>query len=351
MANKIFKPQSANVLKRQFTKPPQTIYTNMKKQTMIFALCFVLLAACENRNYDIDEESEAGVAMEYEMTEQEMIESAADYDPKGASSTYRGNNGEGWTSLKNSTVGAMSYAYDVSSNANASKENRLKRTNDKIIKKGSVGVQVKDYDKDKHFFEDIIRKYDGYKSNENEKREISRVSNTIEIRLPNQNFDKFIADITTGEGIMNVDYKRMSAVDVGEEYTDLSTRIKTKKEVEKRYIEILRKASKITDILAVEDQIRVIREEIESKEGRLRFLKDRISYSTINLYVYQQLEYDAPLVDKPTFIGKLANAAKTGWNMILTFLLFLVYIWPVVLLVAITIFSYKKKLFLFKNRK
>ncbi|MFT5511927.1 MAG: hypothetical protein ACI8SE_000321, partial [Bacteroidia bacterium] len=71
MANKIFKPQSANVLKRQFTKPPQTIYTNMKKQTMIFALCFVLLAACENRNYDIDEESEAGVAMEYEMTEQE----------------------------------------------------------------------------------------------------------------------------------------------------------------------------------------------------------------------------------------------------------------------------------------
>ncbi|MFT5512403.1 MAG: hypothetical protein ACI8SE_000801, partial [Bacteroidia bacterium] len=260
-------------------------------------------------------------------------------------------NGEGWTSLKNSTVGAMSYAYDVSSNANASKENRLKRTNDKIIKKGSVGVQVKDYDKDKHFFEDIIRKYDGYKSNENEKREISRVSNTIEIRLPNQNFDKFIADITTGEGIMNVDYKRMSAVDVGEEYTDLSTRIKTKKEVEKRYIEILRKASKITDILAVEDQIRVIREEIESKEGRLRFLKDRISYSTINLYVYQQLEYDAPLVDKPTFIGKLANAAKTGWNMILTFLLFLVYIWPVVLLVAITIFSYKKKLFLFKNRK
>ena len=145
--------------------------------------------------------------------------------------------------------------------------------------------------------------------------------------------------------------KRTSAVDVGEEYYDLMTRIKTKKEVEKRYIEILRKANKITDILAVEDQIRVIREEIESKEGRLRFLKDRISLSTISLYVHQELEYDAPLVDKPTFWGKVAKAAFTGWNMILSFLLFLIYIWPIVLIFIFTIVAYKKKWLIFKNRK
>lgn len=320
----------------------------MKNHTLILVIGLLFLVACENGNYDKDEVTEEYV--EEEMTEQEMIESAGDYNPKGASSTYRNKTDGDVVTWAANAQGVTMYAYDVSNSGSSSKENVLKRTNDKIIKKGSVGVQVKDYDKDKHFFEDVIRKYDGYKSNENEKREISRVSNTIEIRLPNQNFDKFIADITTGEGIMNVDYKRTSAVDVGEEYTDLSTRIKTKKEVEKRYIEILRKASKITDILAVEDQIRVIREEIESKEGRMRFLKDRISYSTINLYVYQQLEYNAPLVDKPTFMGKLANAAKTGWNMILSFLLFLVYIWPIVLLGIITIFMYKKKMFIFKKR-
>ena len=320
----------------------------MKNHTLILVIGLLFLVACENGNYDKDEVTEEYV--EEEMTEQEMIESAGDYNPKGASSTYRNKTDGDVVTWAANAQGVTMYAYDVSNSGSSSKENVLKRTDDKIIKKGSVGVQVKDYDKDKHFFEDVIRKYDGYKSNENEKREISRVSNTIEIRLPNQNFDKFIADITTGEGIMNVDYKRTSAVDVGEEYTDLSTRIKTKKEVEKRYIEILRKASKITDILAVEDQIRVIREEIESKEGRMRFLKDRISYSTINLYVYQQLEYNAPLVDKPTFMGKLANAAKTGWNMILSFLLFLVYIWPIVLLGIITIFMYKKKMFIFKKR-
>lgn len=307
-----------------------------------------MLMACDYGN-----KSES--AEDYTDSDEVAYASEADdvtegYKAEEAQATYRdkaSNNNMGFVNTTTSGV----VAYDDESNATHTNQKPVMRTNDKIIKKGSVGIQVNDYHKDKHYFEDAIRKYDGYKSNENEKTELSRISNTIEIRLPNQHFDQFINEITTGKGIKNVDYKRMSATDVGEEYTDLVTRINTKKEVEKRYIEILRKANKITDILAVEDQIRVIREEIESKEGRLRFLKDRISYSTVNLYIYQNLEYDAPLVDKPTFWGKMANAANTGWNLILSFLLFLVYIWPIVLLLIITIIFYKKKLFLFKHRK
>ncbi|MFT5724030.1 MAG: hypothetical protein ACI9JN_001147 [Bacteroidia bacterium] len=313
-------------------------------------------SACEN-NESADSNNEGGVEVQWEESADDYNE-AEDYKAEEATSTYRdkteqgyvttsiGNNG--WTS--STTTAVMSYDTDES-NATAPKQQTIKRTNDKIVKKGNVGIHVNDYAKDKHSFEDAIRKFDGYISNENERTEISRISNTMEIRLPNQNFDKFIQAITTGEGIKSVDYKRTSADDVGEEYYDLLTRIKTKKEVEKRYIDILRKAQKITDILAVEDQIRVIREEIESKEGRLRFLKDRISYSTVSLYIYQDLEYDAPLADRPTFFGKVAKAANTGWNMILNFMLFLIYIWPIVILLLITIILYKKKLFIFKKRK
>ncbi len=330
----------------------------MKAQNILFlTACLFMLFACDNGNKSesVDSYTEGG-DVEWEA---EVAEAAADYKAEEAQSTYqetRKNESNNNGYLLNTTQGTAAYAVaDVSDNdvttSTDANQKPVMRTNDKIIKKGSVGIQVKDYNKDKHHFEDAIRKYDGYKSNENEKTELSRISNTIEMRLPNQNFDQFINEITTGKGIKNVDYKRTSATDVGEEYMDLMTRIRTKKEVEKRYIEILRKANKITDILAVEDQIRVIREEIESKEGRLRFLQDRISYSTVSLYIYENLEYDAPLVDKPTFWGKMANAANTGWNLILNFLLFLVYIWPIVLMLVITIVLYKKKLFLFKNRK
>ncbi len=305
---------------------------------LILATGMLMLVACDYGNESNVDDYSVDSDVEFESE----ADQASDYKAEEAQGTYR-NKGSGET-LK---IGLARFVDNDVDGANKP----AMRTNDKIIKKGSVGVKVKDYEKQQHFFEDLIRKYDGYKSNENERREISRVSNTIEIRLPNQNFEQFIDAISNSDGVMHVDYKRTSAVDVGEEYFDLMTRIKTKKEVEKRYIEILRKANKITDILAVEDQIRVIREEIESKEGRLRFLKDRISLSTISLYVYQELEYDAPLVDKPTFMGKVAKAAHTGWNMILNFLLFLVYIWPIGLLFILTIVAYKKRWLLFKNRK
>jgi hypothetical protein len=327
----------------------------MKLQTILIAvLCLTSITACENDNNSsntVDRLAGGGEDYGYDEATEEVAEG---YMAEEAQSTYK-DKPDGDVTWESHDV---SYVTKVVGNAQGTFKNAIDanhkpatRTNDKIIKKGSVGLQVNDYAKDKHHFEDAIRKYDGYKSNENERTEISRISNTIEIRLPNQHFDKFIDEITTGEGIKNVDYKRTSAVDVGEEYMDLTTRIRTKKEVEKRYIDILRKSSKITDILAVEDQIRVIREEIESKEGRLRFLKDRISYSTVSLYIYENLEYDAPLIDKPTFLGKLAKAGNTGWNMILSFLLFLVYIWPIVLLLTVTVFLFKKKLFIFKNRK
>lgn len=285
----------------------------------------------------------------YEDTEAVTVEESAqklgnvtgNYKPEGADQAARSKDGY-------ATGKADASSNGLSSNLG---DDRLPRkTNDKIIRTGNIGLQLEDYDKDKHQFYDAFRKYDAYISNENERKETNRISNDIEIRVPNEAFDKLVAEIAGGKGIRNIDYKRISAVDVGEEYYDLQTRIKTKKEVEQRYLEILRSAKKVEDILAVEGQIRVIREEIEAKEGRLRFLADRISYSTVHLYIYQELEYDAPMVDKPTFWGKMGNAMKGGWNAILSFLLLLGYIWPIVVLVVVIIFMYKRKLFIFKKK-
>jgi len=48
---------------------------------------------------------------------------------------------------------------------------------------------------------------------------------------------------------LSEDYIKINTQDVSEEYVDLETRLKTKKEVEARYIEILRsKAKTLEDI-------------------------------------------------------------------------------------------------------
>ena len=70
--------------------------------------------------------------------------------------------------------------------------------------------------------------------------------------------------------------KNVSVQDVTEEYLDIEARLKTKKEVEARYIEILKSKTKtVEDVLKAEEQIRIIREEIEAREGRLNYLKNQ----------------------------------------------------------------------------
>ncbi|MCB9260782.1 MAG: DUF4349 domain-containing protein [Flavobacteriales bacterium] len=228
-------------------------------------------------------------------------------------------------------------------------EQKLNQTNDKIIKTGEIGFELNDYEREKHGFKDIFRKYGAEIFHENERTETNRISNEITVRVPNANFYPLMDALSEGKGFKRIDYKRISATDVGEEYYDLITRIKTKKEVEQRYLTILRQAKTIKEILQVEDQIRVIREEIESKEGRLKFLEDRVSKSTITVYLYQPLDSSSPISTAPTFWGNLANAFQSGWNIVTNIILFFVHIWPITVLLILTLISYKRKWFIFKR--
>jgi hypothetical protein len=131
-----------------------------------------------------------------------------------------------------------------------------------------------------------------------------------------------------------VDNKNITLNDVTEEFIDVEARLKTNKEVERRYLEILDKATTVQDILLVEQQLKIIREEIEAKEGRLKYLQSQVSLSTLNLEIHQDL------ASKPgfKFFSKLADAIKGGWKGLLNLVVGLIYIWPIVLVCVIIIF-------------
>ncbi len=198
---------------------------------------------------------------------------------------------------------------------------------DKIIKEGFMSGTLKDYAKDKAGIMDIIKKSGAYISSENEMKETYKISNELMVRIESAKFDKLVDDLEAK--FENLDYKRINATDVSEEYYDLETRLKTKKEVEKRYIDFLSKAKNIKEVLQVENELRVIREEIESKEGRLHYLIDKVGYSTLTLTIYQNLDYTGSVTKRPGFFNKVAEGFQTGWKGILNFFIFLAYIWPV----------------------
>jgi hypothetical protein len=234
---------------------------------------------------------------------------------------------------KSEAVAGSEPAYEKSFRSDAvsevSEEPVIER---QIIKVGWMRVEIKDYSEDLKVIKGIIGKHKGYISGENESSTDYSLMNNLTIRVPSVEFDSLVEDII--RVAFKVDNKNITLNDVTEEFIDVEARLKTNKEVERRYLEILDKATTVQDILLVEQQLKIIREEIEAKEGRLKYLQSQVSLSTLNLEIHQDL------ASKPgfKFFSKLADAIKGGWKGLLNLVVGLIYIWPIVLVCVIIIF-------------
>lgn len=210
----------------------------------------------------------------------------------------------------------------------------------KIIKRADVGYEVEDYGAEINRIKTLVSKFDGYISSENEENSSYRIGNRLTIRVPAAGLDKFLDELTSGPE--KLDYKRVTAQDVTEEYVDIHARLKTKKEVEARFVEILKKAKTIEEILHVENQLRTIREEIEAKEGRLKYLQNQVGLSTIDLNVYQTLDYKYDPPKSKSFWERMARSLDQGWKGLLSFIVGITNLWPFWLILIGTFFLLRR---------
>jgi hypothetical protein len=195
---------------------------------------------------------------------------------------------------------------------------------EKIIKTADIDLRVDDYSKSRVQVEQMIRSGNAFIAHENETHDTYRTANTMTIRVLNKDFDSLVSKLVTVA--KEVNFKKVNTQDVTAQFVDIQARLKTKKEIEQRYIDLLQKATRITDILEIEEKIRVIREEIEAKEGELKYLGDQVALSTINLSFYQTFEYEA--INKPGFFNRVGSALGSGWQGFLGFIVGFLYVWP-----------------------
>ncbi|WP_286972052.1 DUF4349 domain-containing protein [Flavobacterium sp. UBA4854] len=180
--------------------------------------------------------------------------------------------------------------------------------------------------------------------NDSEGKDFATLFRNLTIKVPSQNFDRFINDVSKGVSYFEV--KNISAQDVTEQYIDLTSRLKTKKKLEERYLEILKKANKVSEILEIEEQISTIREEIESKEGQLKYLESRVSESTITIEFYKTIPEKEGV--KISYGSKLWSAIESGFYTLSDLLLSLLSAWPFVILFVVFAYFIRKRL---KRRK
>jgi hypothetical protein len=209
-------------------------------------------------------------------------------------------------------------------------DNLESTTERKIVKRGNIRFQTADINKTKSLISQTVQELNGYISNDNAYDYSDRFEHNLTIRVPADKFDMLLKNVS--ESVEKLDSKNIDVLDVTEEYIDIEARIKTKKELQDRYKEILKKATTVSEILTVEREIGSLQTDIESVEGRMKFLKDEIKFSTLTVTYYQKVTTSSSL----GFFFELRDGFKSGWNGFLWFIIGVSYLW-VFILVAVAV--------------
>lgn len=267
-------------------------------------------------------EEKAGSYAEYELAETPMSEKV-----EAGSADLRFDEGK-----PDAARGSVTLAFNGAvSNQLAALEPQ--KTERKLIYQANLSLEVEDQQKAYAGVQQLVAKHGGYISEDQLQTATYNIHRSLVIRVPVEHYNTLLNNL---EGVaVKVLEKQSYANDVTEEWVDIEARLKTKRAVEARYLDILNKAKTIEDILKVENQLRVIREEIESREGLLKYLKDQVAISTIRLSMDQPVPYEYTPEERPGFFARLLTSLDKGWSGLLGFILGVATIWPFWIILAL----------------
>lgn len=214
----------------------------------------------------------------------------------------------------------------------------------KIIKQGYLKFETSDLEETYNQIQNAIKENKGNIQSDSQQKNYNNISRNIIVRVPGQNFDAFLQAIS--KGVSYFDEKNISSENVTAQYIDLNSRLNTKRKLEARYLEILKKANKISEILEIEQKISTIREEIEAKEGQLKYLESRVSESTISIDFYKTIAQKESI--KVSYGSKIWSAIKSGFFSLSEFLISIISIWPFIILFVVLVYFIRKR---FKRKK
>lgn len=275
-----------------------------------------LTVACSqaDESYNVSEMTEGATALQDEL----IVEDAAhkDFDKRSAQST--------------TTYPATSATVDkVAVPQTPVSTPRI------LIREGDCRLGVDSLEWTMRELEYLTTHYDGYLADLQWQNTPYQKRARFVIRVPADHFQLVLDSLR--QWATYLDHQNISAKDVSEEYVDLQARLRTKKDVRDRYVAILRsKASTVEEVLLAEEKIRRLQEEIEAKEGRLRFLAQRSAMSLIRVDMYQDIS--APPVVKAgwldNFVADNGRALGNGASIVRGLYLGLLSIWPLLILIG-----------------
>jgi uncharacterized coiled-coil protein SlyX len=210
---------------------------------------------------------------------------------------------------------SMGWDSDASKSFSSKAENEARTepskaiANRKIIYTASMDVVVEQFDGVEAKLNSLVESHGGFIASANIGRMQGESRNGYwTVRVPVDEYTDFLNSV----GNIGVPASRtQSASDVTEEYVDIEARITNKRKLEARIIELLeRPEDKLQHVIEVERELARVREDIERMEGRLRYLKDQTSLTTVTVNIREERNYIPP--QTPTISNRVSSAWSTS---------------------------------------
>jgi hypothetical protein len=161
-------------------------------------------------------------------------------------------------------------AYDAASRS-AAGESGASDIDRKIVKNGYMTLEVNDITAAITGVTAIAKDLNGYVVSSNKQGDKDAIYGQISIRVPSDRFDEAFDKLR--KLAVNVPNESTNSQDVTEQYTDLQAQLRNLEATEAQYLEILKKAEKVEDILAVQRELSSVRGQIEQVKGRIQYLE------------------------------------------------------------------------------
>jgi hypothetical protein len=158
--------------------------------------------------------------------------------------------------------------------------------------------------------------------------------------VPAKNFDETIDALAKLGKVQN---EHISGQDVSAQYVDLQARLANAEAQRNAMVALLQRAQSVSDIIAIQNQLGQITQQIEELKGQIQYLDHNTSFSTVTVNI---VEAGAPAPRAPndswgfaTALGDAAHNFVTTINYMITGL---GAIGPVLLLVGLAYFVWRR---------
>ena len=236
----------------------------------------------------------------------------------------------------------------------------------KMIRTANVKFKVKDVIKTTYNIENIVVKHNGFVENTDLSSQINytkettikedstllttyySVINTLILRVPNTQLDATLKEVA--QFVEFMDYRIINAKDVTLDL--LSKRLEQNRlaKYNSRMTNAIdSKGKRLNDVSDAEDNL--LYKQAQADEAKLANLQilDKIKYSTISLYLYQNqnIKYEVIAKEKTIkpysapFGARFIDALEFGWTIIVEFFLFLINIWSIILIAVLALLGVK----------